>query len=223
MRPFEVGLFWPVLNRRTCMHTESPSITVRYTKVEALPIALQINQHIDTHCFRIHRWPILEPTGRRRSPPGRAALSGQGYPSKKKTHICISRKAQFYPTQATENLTPHTLSTSSEQAMEKLSEAETEPGERVLRVTDSGVMVLERGPCPTVIILAPGEALPWRVGGVFRALSSDRREPWRTDAWKAPGPCSSEHSSFLRTSGEPRDASARDSHKRSSKPPCGRS
>ena len=68
--------------------------------------------------------------------------------------------------------------------MEKFSEAEVEPGERVLRETDSGVMVLERG-CSIILALveafARGRSSPVVV---LRALSSDRREPWRTEAWK---------------------------------------
>ena len=106
--------------------------------------------------------------------------------------------------------------------MEKLSEAEVEPGERVLRETDSGVMVLERG-CS--IILALVEAFPWGRSSpvvVLRALSSDRREPWRTEAWKRSLVRSSEHSSLLSTSGELSEASSRDPPKWSSKPPCER-
>ena len=104
-----------------------------------------------------------------------------------------------------------------------MSEAETEPGERVLWVTDSGVMVLE---CGRSIVLALGEALPWGRASpavLLRALSSDRREPWRTDAWNGSRLRSSEHSSLLSTSGELREASSRDTHKWSSKPLCERS
>lgn len=102
---------------------------------------------------------------------------------------------------------PHTLSVSSESSMEKLSDADTEPGEWVLCVAGSGVMVLECGGSITTL----GEVLAWGRSRpvLFRALNSDRREP-RTEAWNRSGSLSSEHSSLLKTSGELREASSRE-------------
>ena len=98
--------------------------------------------------------------------------------------------------------------------MEKLSETDTEPGECVLCVAGSGVMVLEWGGSITIF----GEVLTWGRSRpeVFRALISDRREP-RTEAWNRSGILSSEHSSLLKTSGELREASSRDKLRTSSK------
>ena len=110
------------------------------------------------------------------------------------------------------------MSTSSEQAIEKLSEAVVEPGERVLRLTDSGVMVRERG-CS--IILALVEGFPWGRSSPV-VLLRDSREAWRTEAWKGSRVRSSEHSSLLSTSGELSEASSRDLPRWSSKPPCER-
>lgn len=102
---------------------------------------------------------------------------------------------------------PLTLSASRESSMEKLSDIDTDPGEWVLCVAGSGVMVLECEGSITTL----GEALTWGRSRpvLFRALSSDRREA-RTEAWNRSGSLSSEHSSLLKTSGELREVSSRE-------------
>ena len=100
--------------------------------------------------------------------------------------------------------------------MEKLSDTDTEPeiGERELCVAGSGVMVLERGDSITTL----GEVLTWWRSRpvLFRALNSDRREPI-AEARKRSGILSSEHSSLLKTSGELRETSSRETLTMSSK------
>lgn len=78
----------------------------------------------------------------------------------------------------------------------------------------SGVMVLERGGSITTLgeVLACGRSRPVQ----FSPLSSDRRES-RTEAWNRSLSRSSEHSSLLRTSGELREASSRETVRTPSK------
>lgn len=108
----------------------------------------------------------------------------------------------------------HTLSASRESSAEKFSEMDTEPREWVLCVAGSGVMVLEWGGSITTL----GDVLTWSRSRpvLFRALSSDRREP-RKEAWNRSAIPSSEHSSLLKTSGELREASFRETPTMSSK------
>lgn len=111
-------------------------------------------------------------------------------------------------------LRPHTLSVPSESSVDKWSHTDTEPGEWVLCVAGSGVMVLECGGS----ITTPGEVLTWWRSRpvMFRPLNSDSRES-RAEAWNSSGILCAEHSSLLKTSGELREASSRDSLTTSSK------
>ena len=100
-------------------------------------------------------------------------------------------------------LFPPTLSASIESNMERLSEAEMDPGEWVLCVPSSGLIV----PGQDWSFLTRGEALAWSSRPVlFKALRSDSLEPWRTEGWNLSSlVLSSEQSSRRRTSGELRD------------------
>lgn len=128
---------------------------------------------------------------------------------KTKTFLQNAQNSSIYG-----SVRPHTRSVSSESIMEKLSETDTEPGEWVLCVTGSGVMVLECGESITTL----GEVLTWGRSRpvLFRALISESLEP-RTEAWNRSGILSSEHSSLLKTSGELREASSREMLTASSK------
>lgn len=104
----------------------------------------------------------------------------------------------------------HTCSASIESTNEKLSDIDKEPGEWVLCVDWSGVMVLDcRGSITTLgEILTLGGSRPL----LFRPLSPDRWQS-RTEVWNRSGILSSEHSSLRKTSGELKNASFRDAAK----------
>lgn len=187
-------------------------------------------QWTNTYYSHIHHWPILVQTRRMWSQEEMEVLLGQVLPihapkkkknyknfnkylttskPKNKSSLQNALKGSMYA-----SVRPHTLSVSSESSIEKLSDTETEPGELVLRGAGSGVMVLECGGSITTL----GEVLTWGRSRhvLFRELISDRREP-RTEAWNRSGSLFSEYSSLLKTSGELRDASSRETLTTSSK------